>query len=226
MNLTQQTLGALTLAMQVVGCRGASPRSPVASPSSPISIAPAPSAPSPPASPRSVVDPCVRPVEAHRALFAQLSEPPNGEIADGEFATCLRTSHGAWSLEIESLRWVANEQQWRGRWSLVHQDEARRRVAIALTLPTDGEFPDISTTPDNLELGTGAALVRDHAALVDYDGDGEQELVLVLSGGTSRRTRSAGASGPSATAESPSTGGRPSSTCCAPRTSTTTGGPT
>jgi hypothetical protein len=107
--------------------------------------------------------------------------PPGEAPASPEFATCIPTPRGAWSLEIESLRWVADEQAWRGHWSLVHADSAGRLVRIALSLPADAAFPDLATAPDNFLGGAMSALVRDDARAFDYDGDGEPELVLAIS---------------------------------------------
>lgn len=112
---------------------------------------------------------CDRALATHRAAIAGL--PPDAEQyreALGSFGRCLETPRGAWVIGLASAQWVAQPEQQpfvRGRWAVAH---VLRDGAAAQGPGHDDEW----ITHSRAELAT--------AALFDYDGDGEPELVLAV----------------------------------------------
>ncbi len=129
--------------------------------------------------PAPAVDVCERVAEAQRTLRAAIPTPPEGTEIPDDFAACIPTPHGAWSLEFDSLR-VTDSGSWRGHWSVAHYDGAGRRVAIALTQPGDERAEDLTPAADNLDVSPPYSALRPNTETFDYDGDGEPELALVL----------------------------------------------
>lgn len=124
-------------------------------------------------------DPCAPVAARQRALWAALPRVEEGELVPENFSRCVRTPHGAWSLEVDTLR-RDPQHTWLGHWSLAHYDARGGRVAVALSQPGDAAFEDLTTAPDNLDIDPPYRGLLLEESAFDYDGDGEPELALTL----------------------------------------------
>lgn len=124
-------------------------------------------------------DPCAPVAARQRALWSTLPRVEEGELVPENFSRCVRTPHGAWSLEVDALR-REPQHMWLGHWSLAHYDARGGRVAVALSQPGDAAFDDLTTAPDNLDIDPPYRGLLVEQAAFDYDGDGEPELALTL----------------------------------------------
>jgi hypothetical protein len=96
------------------------------------------------------------------------------------FGRCFASKGGAWGISLDHVESVAGHVV--GRWSLVHLEKDGKRVAVGPTLPHVDGTP---STTGNLD----DALTLDTPALFDFDGDGEDEVLLRLASAPGGRER-------------------------------------
>jgi len=123
-----------------------------------------------------VQNPCAAIDEANRALLARASSTDAGGASadfyrDLRAATvCKEARHGAWAIELSSLKTEAGEMS--ARWSLVHVSPSGKRASVSPALtgtltpgPTREDEPNLLWTDYRRTLPTAPVLF-------DYDGSG------------------------------------------------------
>ena len=115
---------------------------------------------------------------------------PAHPVLSPSFGRCFASSfagRGAWGISLDHVESAAGHVV--GRWSLVHLTKEGRRAAVGLTLPRERTAPPVGDGIATTEGNFDDALTLDTPALFDFDGDGEDEVLIRLANAPGGRER-------------------------------------